>query len=291
LGSGKHRPRSLISVIILTVALVVGVIGGALAYKFSHDNKTSSAVSTQPVRGASDVVAKRQSVTLMPTSEFETTAFVITTGRKSSGSPTVFVLGGVHGDEPTGRQSAERLLSANVTRGTLIVITDANQVAIKNGTRIGTKDLNRSFPGSLQGANEDRLAAEIFQLIQEKNPAIVLTCHVSPGFHLTDPAMYGQTVIFDEVGTRPLADTVVNQMNTGISVPEQKFSVLIEPIATSATYEVYYRLHIPAYGLEVAAPLGPEQGTQYHLRLIQLFCENVGLQISNWNEIMNPTAK
>ena len=223
--------------------------------------------------------------------DIETTAFVMTTGRKSSGSPTVFVIGGVHGDEPTGRQSAERLLSANVTKGTLVVIPDANQVAIKNGTRIGTKDLNRSFPGSMQGTNEDKLAAEIFQLIQEKSPAIVLTCHVSPGFHLENPAMYGQSVIFDEPGTRSLADSVVNDINVGIAVPVQKFSVLIEPIKTSATYEIYYRLHIPAYGMEVAAPLGPEQCTRYHLSLIQLFCEKVGLEISNWNAIMNPVAK
>jgi len=295
LGSGNHKPKRLIAVVILTGVLVVGVIGGALAYRFSHGNTTSTSVSPHPggVAGPvkSGVVQKRESVTLMPTTEFETTVFVITTGKKATSTPTVFVLGGVHGDESAGRQSAERLMSANVTRGTLVVLPDANQVAIRKGTREGTKDLNRSFPGSMQGTNEDRLAAEIFQLIEQKKPAIVLTCHVSPGFHLENPAMYGQSVIFDEPGTRSLADSVVNDINVGIAVPVQKFSVLIEPIKTSATYEIYYRLHIPAYGMEVAAPLGPEQCTRYHLSLIQLFCEKVGLEISNWNAIMNPVAK
>ncbi|HEY5528312.1 MAG TPA: succinylglutamate desuccinylase/aspartoacylase family protein [Thermoleophilia bacterium] len=291
LGGGNRKPVRLMAVIILTAALVVGLITGALAYKFSHNNKTSTAVSTQPARDTSEVIQKTQNVTLMPTTEFETTAFVMTTGKKATSAPTVFVLAGVHGDEPIGRQSAERLLSAKVVKGTLIVLPAANQVAIRKGTRVGTKDLNRSFPGSMQGANEDRLAAEIFQLIQDRKSAIVLTCHVSPGFHLENPAMYGQTVIFDEPLTRPLADSVVNDINVGIAAPVQKFSVLIEPIATSATYEIYYRLNIPAYGLEVAAPLGPEQCTRYHLSLIKLFCDKIGLEISNWNEIINPVAK
>jgi hypothetical protein len=48
----------------------------------------------------------------------------------------------------------------------------------------------------------------------------------------------------------------------------------------------FRRLIRSANGLEVANPLGQEKCIHYQLRLIQLFCEKVGLRISNWDEIM-----
>ena len=297
---GNRTGISIKAVLLVGGTLLVGVAAGLIVYgvtrgtasvnspTISQTTPTKATVPGGTTTVPSGVTGeKRTTLTLMAGTEFETKAHIISSGGAPADNPVLFVLGGVHGDEPAARLSAERLLNANVDSGTLIVIPEANKVAARNGTRIGTKDLNRCFPGFAQGANEDRLAYEIFQLVQERKPSVVVTYHVSPGFHLQDPAMYGQTVIFDEPGTQARAQEVVNRINLGISVAEQRFSTLVEPIPTSATYEIYYRLGIPAYGMEVAAPLGERQGEQYQLMLTKIFCEQSGVRISNWDSVLD----
>jgi predicted deacylase len=220
-------------------------------------------------------------LTIMNGTRYETTAYHI--GR---GNPAVFVLGGVHGDEPEGRRSAERLLKARVSEGTLVVSPDSNKVAIRKAAREGTKDLNRCFPGDASGAGEDRLAAELWAIMQERDADLLLTLHSSPGNHQQDPFWYGQTVMVDDPAEVGVADAVVEQVNRETAAPSERFTVLVEAMPTTATYEVYKRLGIPAYGLEVYRGLGLETAVRCHLRLIKGFCDRVGLKIDNWDEII-----
>jgi hypothetical protein len=77
--------------------------------------------------------------------------------------PTVFVSGGVHGDEVIGVEIIRRLLNvpsiANM-RGTLIAIPIVNAFGFINHSRYlpDRRDLNRMFPGSSTGPLASRLA-------------------------------------------------------------------------------------------------------------------------------------
>ncbi|WP_380053913.1 succinylglutamate desuccinylase/aspartoacylase family protein [Falsihalocynthiibacter sp. SS001] len=81
---------------------------------------------------------------------------------KSAG-PTVFVSAGIHGDEVIGVEIVRRLLRApnlDTLKGTLIVIPIVNAFGFMNHSRYlpDRRDLNRSFPGSVEGSLASRLA-------------------------------------------------------------------------------------------------------------------------------------
>jgi predicted deacylase len=77
--------------------------------------------------------------------------------------PTVFVSAGVHGDEVIGVEIVRRLLrvkNLGSLRGTLIVIPIVNAFGFINRSRYlpDRRDLNRTFPGSMEGSLASRLA-------------------------------------------------------------------------------------------------------------------------------------
>lgn len=81
------------------------------------------------------------------------------------GEPEVAVVGGVHGDEPSGVRAVRRLRAADLDlrRGVLFVV--ANPAAVAAGQRFLDSDLNRVFPGDPSGDREHRLAADLCELL------------------------------------------------------------------------------------------------------------------------------
>lgn len=80
---------------------------------------------------------------------------------RGPGEPELAVVGGIHGDEPSGIRTIERLLGAglDLQRGVKFVI--ANPPAVAAGERYLDTDLNRTFPGDPDGNREERLAAHL----------------------------------------------------------------------------------------------------------------------------------
>lgn len=73
--------------------------------------------------------------------------------------PTVYVVGGVHGDEPIGLKVIRELKSLTVARGILVLII-AHPKALAKKKRFLQTDLNRSFNGKSK-AIEERLAKKL----------------------------------------------------------------------------------------------------------------------------------
>lgn len=97
--------------------------------------------------------------------------------------PRVLVVGGIHGDEPSGALAAAALAGgAAPARGRLTVLPQANPEALAAGQRSaprpGARDLNRAFPGSGDGADARR-AAEVFALARDAD--LVLDLHEEGG--------------------------------------------------------------------------------------------------------------
>jgi predicted deacylase len=113
------------------------------------------------------------------------------------GSPEVAVVGGVHGDEPSGVRAVERLRRA-IDRGELglqrgVALVVANPPAVEAGVRYLDTDLNRSFPGDPDGDREERLAA---RLAAETGDLLTLSLHATHSaaepialFDATQPGM------------------------------------------------------------------------------------------------------
>lgn len=78
--------------------------------------------------------------------------------------PEVTIVGGVHGDEPSGVRAVERLRDADLDLRRRVQFVIGNPPAVAAGERYLDSDLNRSFPGDLDGDREERLAARLCAL-------------------------------------------------------------------------------------------------------------------------------
>lgn len=94
--------------------------------------------------------------------------------------PEVAVVGGVHGDETGGVEAVRRLRAADVDlwRGVAFVL--ANPAAVDANERYLDSDLNRVFPGDPEGDREERLAAELCDLVDGRTTLALHGTHSRP---------------------------------------------------------------------------------------------------------------
>lgn len=117
-------------------------------------------------RGSTDrdeaVEPERSSFALADGDEQETAVYVIETDREG---PTAAVVGGMHGNEPSGAEAARNVRSWTPDRGTLVALPEANKPALEEGRRNWPKgyDLNREFPSGREPTSP--LAREMWEEI------------------------------------------------------------------------------------------------------------------------------
>lgn len=113
-------------------------------------------------------------------------AHIFTTGKPG---PSILILGGVHGNEINGveivRRSIEENIFNNIVRGTVIVIPLLNVYGFINFSRdvADGKDVNRSFPGNINGS----LASRVARIITKK---ILPHVDIALDFHTGGDARY-----------------------------------------------------------------------------------------------------
>ncbi|MDO8557429.1 MAG: succinylglutamate desuccinylase/aspartoacylase family protein [Candidatus Jorgensenbacteria bacterium] len=118
--------------------------------------------------------------------------------RGKSAGPTVWLVAGIHGEEvggvATAREIMKQLSRKGLERGAVYAIPGANPTAISVKARSipeSNEDLNRSFPGKKNGSLGKRIAEQIFSIITETKPNIVLDLHndwiASIPYTLIDP--------------------------------------------------------------------------------------------------------
>jgi len=96
------------------------------------------------------------------------------------GAPEVAVIGGIHGDEPSGRRAVEALMEnpPDVERPLKLIV--ANEAALEAGERYLEEDLNRAFPGDPDAdTHEGRLAAA---LTEELAGTLALSLHSTQSY-------------------------------------------------------------------------------------------------------------
>lgn len=136
--------------------------------------------------------------------------------------PTVFVLGGMHGDEVGGYRAASAVADWTVGAGTVVALPRANVEAIERGTRTvdgeDGLDLNRQFP--LGEPPTTPLAREIYDAVVRHDPDVFIDLHSSKGFW--GEGHFGQAIFHsdDETLATRLAG-VVDDMNESV-VPEER---------------------------------------------------------------------
>ena len=93
--------------------------------------------------------------------------------------PVIYIVAGVHGDEKAAWYAGVMLENATIKCGDLYILSPANKPGAANRRRYfySSQDLNRSFPGSMDGNQAEKMAASIFQDIKRVDPDFVFDLH------------------------------------------------------------------------------------------------------------------
>ncbi|MFA9415104.1 PKD domain-containing protein [Natrinema sp. HArc-T2] len=185
----------------LTSAGVASVVGDTTATDEGMVSRTSF-----PIREGTDE---------------ETTVFV--TSADTEG-PTAVVVGGVHGNEDAGYTAAGQIADWTIDAGTLVVIPEANTVAIERGTRNDEEgtNLNRQFPEGETPQTE--LARAIWDVVSEYDPDVVVDLHESRGIYAGDPTDgVGQAIFYSDGDEATAADTAEYVTRNYVDDPDLSF--------------------------------------------------------------------
>jgi len=189
--------------------------------------------------------------------DYKTPAYIIKSDYRE---PIIMIVAGTHGNEKAGIKAAEYLKdNIKIKKGTLIIIPRANILACKKAVRNFPPDvnLNRVYPGNLQGNSVEKLAYEIFNLMKKYDIGLLLDLHESIEFYKKNPKNYGQTLVIDSNDDylNKLSSFIVEEMNEDIVEDSNRYQVLLDPIKGSIAYCALHHLGIPALTLETCRKL------------------------------------
>lgn len=113
--------------------------------------------------------------------------------------PTVFIIAGQHGDEVAGYEAINKLKNMELEKGMVYILSPANIIGAnsepKNRYVNKEEDLNRSFPGDVDGTMAEQLASTIYAEIEREKPVIVLDHHEARTIK-TDRDFLGSSLIY-----------------------------------------------------------------------------------------------
>lgn len=214
-------------------------------------------------------------IPVMPGTRYETPCYV---KRGDLPGKTVFIIGGMHGDEVAGYLAARQLKRCTLTTGTLILIPDGHATAIKVGQRAYPTNLNVEFPGNSKGNGGQQTAAAIWALLKRFRPDLLVTLHESVGFHREQPRRFGQTLTYDFSALTPVFQPFLDAANRQISTPRERFSLFVYPYPGCPTYCAGKFLKIPAVTVETCRKLPLARRLEHQLLLCAIMMSQTGLR-------------
>ncbi len=216
---------------------------------------------------------------------------------------TIFILGGIQGDEPGGFLSADLYPDLHLEKGNLIVIPRANfHSIIKNNRKINF-DMNRRFANDSSETAEDKIVKIIKSLMTECD--MFLNLHDGWGFYSDtwqsegrNPDRYGQSIIADDsiyiadgdtIWLKKMALQALSEANKKITNPKHHLNFLnthtfnkddkYKGMNKSATFYALTHLGIPAFGIETSKNLPKlEDKIRYHNYAINEFMKIMGVE-------------
>lgn len=122
-----------------------------------------------------DVSGKR-AYHLLEGTELEIPVYV---NQASEDGPVIYLVSGIHGNEPAGWKAAENWRNRHLDAGTLYMVGPVNAWGAAKNERCTkeTRDINRNFPGDADGWDAERIADAVYQDIAKIQPDLVLDLH------------------------------------------------------------------------------------------------------------------
>ncbi len=181
---------------------------------------------------------------------WETEVYIYDTKKEG---PSVLLVGGVHGDEPAGALAIKELLpELTIDIGKLVVVPEANKQALELDLRYppGAEDLNRAFVEKEPESWTEKLAKEIYQLIEKHNIDFVFDLHEARDYYRINPDSVGQTIIFNGQGEEIfLAWDIADKINP-LLFPIERFIILSPTARDSLTRRAHEELGLTTFIIE-----------------------------------------
>jgi predicted deacylase len=163
--------------------------------------------------------------------------------------PVVWLAGCMHGDEVTGIITIQEVFKivkkTKLLKGSLYAFPLMNPIGFEAATRnitLSSEDLNRSFPGDVNGSLAERIADRIFTTIRQTNPSLVLDLHND----------WMQSIPYAVIDTHPGAEHEKAYGTAQEIARESGLLVLREAEALTKSFSYSMLLHdIPALTLEL----------------------------------------
>lgn len=208
--------------------LVDGVVGNQTF------NKLLEVMPAQPTpdKGAGDGTQVNVTTKILGKgTSWETPVYII---KGAKPGPTVWVSGGMHGNEPAGFKAALQVKDWKIDKGTLILIPELNKVGIeKNRRDSGYGDLNRAFPQKTSESPDNIQAKAIWNEYLTFKPDYLLDLHEGYDYNVQNSNSVGQSIIYYPSGNmKTYADALVSELNKSTS-SSKRFNVLCYPIGGS----------------------------------------------------------
>ena len=221
--------------------------------------------------------------TILPGTRFATPSYFVDSGH---GGPTVFIVGGVHGNEPAGAAAAETIHHWPIKAGRLVVIPRANVPGLEANKRnipdleTNLSNLNRNYPRAGQTDSKARgeLAQAIWKIANDNKVDWVLDLHEGYDFHQLNEKSVGSSIIcFPLPAGQAAADEMLAAVNATITNNAIKFVRREMPIDGSLARAGGEHLHVPSMTLETTSKQPMERRVQQHQLAVHTLLVRLGM--------------
>lgn len=219
----------------------------------------------------------------------------------TSEGPTLFVIGGIHGNEPGSYFAASVLAQYyTITKGNLWVVPNLNHKSIMMNSRGVNGDMNRKFADIDKNDTDYPIVDELKKIITDPQVDLILNLHDGHGFYrkeykntIFNPGAWGQTCVIDQ-GTldcehqyknlSTIASQVSQGLNDGLIQDHHIFDVRNtntrfddEAMKHSLTFFAINH-NKPAFAIETSKNLPTlEEKVFYQLRAIEGYMRYMGI--------------
>lgn len=197
---------------------------------------------------------------------------------KKSGKKIV-IIGGIHGNEIAGIKAAEELRNLSLKRGQFAIIPKANIEACTAGERMPyyMSDLNRAFPGRVNGTDSEKLAYDIYNFIMKEKPDLVIDMHEWERRFDEDNSILANGIILNEVENfQEIIFELIENLSSGLD-ERNKLTYYGSSPEGSLNREVWERLQIPVITVESNMENNLEYRIKLHTDIVKFFIKSYGM--------------
>ena len=194
---------------------------------------------------------------------------------------TIFIIGGIHGDEPAGSQAAYRLTEYKPNKGKLYIFPAINEEGLSDNSRYisDSIDINRCFPGKENGNKGEQIAFHIFEFLRDKAD-MVIDLHESEHFAREDSECLGQSIVAGKLDQSIIYSmNVIADINRGIENQKNKFILNSYPVKNTLVWAVDEHLKIPSFIVETCKEMQIKMRVDYQIQIARRLIKETGVRL------------